>query len=109
MIGSGRIVADGVIDERSTNRTGSFNNSQTAAHFLENAAEILDERVMNYLDAAVALNVLAVDRLDGVMTKLHTLRTALRQVWEALGNAGPTNVRLLDCGEGSLLTSGSVA
>jgi excisionase family DNA binding protein len=109
VIGSGSIVAECVIDERSTNRAILLQQLHTAAHFLESAAEIFDQRVMDYLDEAVALDVLLVDRLDAVMAELHTFRTSLREVWQAIGEAEPTDVRLLDCGQVTKFAGGSVA
>lgn len=108
VISSGSIVAQGIIEEGSTSKPLLLQQLQTAAHFLENAAEIFDGRVMDYLDAAVANDLIPVEKLEGVMAKLHTFRTSLREVWQAIGEAEPADIRLRDCGERSRF-SGSIA
>ena len=81
---------------------------QTVGYFLEHAAEMFEARVLAYLDAAIALDLIAPHALDDIMGKLRTFRTSSRDVWGAIGEAQPTDIRLQDCGEGSK-SSGSVA
>lgn len=109
VISSGSIVTEGIIEEGSTNKDVLLHELRTASHFLENAAELFDGRVLAYLDAAVAHGLIAVEKLETVMARLHAFRTSLREVWQAIDEAGPTDIRLRDCGQVSKFASGSMA
>ena len=109
VISSGSIIGEGVIEEGAPNKAILFNQLRTAAHFLEDAAEIFDKRVMDYLDAAVANDLIPVEKLETVMGRLHTFRDSLREIWEAVRDAEPSDIPLRDCGEGTRFASGSVA